>query len=97
MKKTRILSIISASALVSMVVVGIPSVAHAAAPQCDGKVPINSCQGATSDAAPYVMKVPANFNGTLVLYSHGYRPNVPVPAGIPGYGGYTVTKIQKAK
>jgi pimeloyl-ACP methyl ester carboxylesterase len=34
---------------------------------------------------------PANFNGTVYLYSHGYRPNVPVPAGIPGYGGYTVT------
>lgn len=90
MKKTRLLSIVSASALVSMLVVGIPSAAHAAAPQCDGKVPINSCQGATSDAAPYVMQVPANFNGTLVLYSHGYRPNVPIPAGIPGYGGYTV-------
>jgi pimeloyl-ACP methyl ester carboxylesterase len=37
------------------------------------------------------MMVPANFNGTVYLYSHGYRPNVPVPAGIPGYGGYTVT------
>ena len=37
------------------------------------------------------MLVPANFNGTVYLYSHGYRPNVPVPAGIPGYGGYTVT------
>jgi pimeloyl-ACP methyl ester carboxylesterase len=37
------------------------------------------------------MIVPANFNGTVYLYSHGYRPNVPVPAGIPGYGGYTVT------
>ena len=91
MKKSRIISILSASALVSMVVVGIPSAAHAAGPLCDGKVPINSCQGTTSDVAPYVMQVPANFNGTLVLYSHGYRPNVPVPAGIPGYGGYTVT------
>ena len=82
---------LSATALVSMVVVGIPSVAHAAGPACDGKVPIDSCQGTTSDTAPYVMQVPANFNGTLVLYSHGFRPNVPVPAGIPGYGGYTVT------
>jgi pimeloyl-ACP methyl ester carboxylesterase len=91
MKKTRIISTLSAAALVSMVVVGIPSTAQAAGPQCDGKVPITSCQGATSDSAPYVMQVPVNFNGTLVLYSHGYRPNVPVPAGIPGYGGYTVT------
>lgn len=91
MKKTRILSILSASALVSMVLVGIPSAAQAAGPQCDGKSPITSCQGVTSDSAPYAMQVPANFNGTLVLYSHGYRPNVAVPAGIPGYGGYTVT------
>lgn len=91
MKKSRIISLLSASALVSMVLVGIPSAAHAAGPQCDGGFPITSCQGATSDSAPYVMQVPANFNGTLVLYSHGYRPNVPIPAGIPGYGGYTVT------
>ncbi len=91
MKKTRLVSLLSSTALVSMMVIAIPPSAHAAGPACDGKVPINSCQGATSDSAPYVMQIPANFNGTLVLYSHGYRPNVPVPAGIPGYGGYTVT------
>lgn len=91
MKKTRIISTLSSTALVLMLVIAIPPTAQAAAPACDGKSPINSCQGATSDTAPYVMQVPANFNGTLVLYSHGYRPDVPVPAGIPGYGGYTVT------
>lgn len=64
-----------------------------AAPLCDGKVPVNSCAGLTSDGAPYAMQVPANFNGTLILYSHGYRPNVDVIAGIPGYGGYKVTNI----
>jgi pimeloyl-ACP methyl ester carboxylesterase len=37
------------------------------------------------------MMVPANFNGTVYLYSHGYRPNIAIPAGIPVYGGYTVT------
>jgi pimeloyl-ACP methyl ester carboxylesterase len=37
------------------------------------------------------MQVPANFNGTVLLYSHGYRPNVAIPVGIPGYGGYTIT------
>ena len=91
MNKTRILSMLSATALVSMMVVGIPAAAHADGPLCDGKLTINSCQGVTSDSAPYVMQVPGNFNGTLVLYSHGFRPNVPVPAGIPGYGGYQVT------
>ena len=90
MKKKRFVSMLSATALVSIMLVAAPPSAQAA-PTCDGNFPINSCQGVTSDTAPYVMQVPANFNGTLVLYSHGYRPNVPVPAGIPGYGGYTVT------
>lgn len=82
---------LSATALVSMMVVGIPTAAQAAGPLCDGKLALDSCQGVTSDSAPYVMQVPGNFNGTVVLYSHGYRPNIPIPAGIPGYGGYTVT------
>lgn len=90
MKKTRIISTLSTAALVSMMVIAIPTTAHAAGPVCDGKLTLNSCQGVTSDSAPYVMQVPGNFNGTLVLYSHGYRPNINVPAGIPGYGGYTV-------
>jgi len=38
-----------------------------------------------------MMMVPANFNGTVFLHSHAFRPNIPIPAGIPGYGGYTVT------
>lgn len=75
--------------LFSTLVFTIPSAN--AAPACDGKVPVNSCVGVTSDGAPYAMQVPANFNGTVLIYSHGYRPNVDVPAGIPGYGGYKIT------
>jgi pimeloyl-ACP methyl ester carboxylesterase len=37
------------------------------------------------------MQVPANFNGTVALYSHGYRFNVDIPAGIPLIGGYKIT------
>ena len=33
----------------------------------------------------------AAFNGTVLLWSHGLRPNVDIPVGIPGYGGYKVT------
>ena len=83
-------AVLSASALAAFALSFAPTAAHAA-PVCDGKVPINSCVGATSDGAPYSMMVPANFNGTVYLYSHGYRPNIAIPAGIPGYGGYTVT------
>jgi pimeloyl-ACP methyl ester carboxylesterase len=89
-KFKRSLTLIAGAALAASLLVAAPTVASAT-PVCDGKVPVQSCGGATSDGAPYAMMVPANFNGTVYLYSHGYRPNVPVPAGIPGYGGYTVT------
>ena len=90
MKKVRLLSLLSVTALVTTVLITAPSVANAA-PACDGKSPIQSCVGVTSDGAPYAMQVPANFNGTVALYSHGYRYNVDIPAGIPLIGGYKVT------
>lgn len=90
MKKFRILSLLSVAALATTVLVTAPTVANAA-PACDGKSPIQSCVGVTSDGAPYAMQVPANFNGTVALYSHGYRYNVDIPAAIPLIGGYKIT------
>ena len=90
-KFKRSLTLVAVSSLLSLTVVSIPTAARAADPACTTANFVTSCVGATSDTAPYSMMVPANFNGTVYLYSHGYRPNVPVPAGIPGYGGYTVT------
>lgn len=90
MKKVRLLSLLSVTALVTTVLVTAPTVANAA-PACDGKSPIQSCVGVTSDGAPYAMQVPANFNGTVALYSHGYRYNVDIPVGIPLIGGYKIT------
>ncbi len=88
--KLRLASLISATALLTGVLVSIPAAASAVI-VCDGKSPIQSCGGTTSDGAPFVAQIPANFTGTVALYSHGYRPNVPVVKGIPGYGGYVVT------
>jgi pimeloyl-ACP methyl ester carboxylesterase len=90
MKKVRILSLLSVTALITTFLVSVPVAANAA-PACDGKSPIQSCVGATSDGAPYAMQVPANFNGTVALYSHGYRYNVDIPAAIPLIGGYKIT------
>jgi pimeloyl-ACP methyl ester carboxylesterase len=90
MKKVKLLSLLSVTALVTTVLITAPSVANAA-PACDGKSPVQSCVGLTSDGAPYSMMVPANFNGTVALYSHGYRYNVNIPGYIPLIGGYTVT------
>jgi pimeloyl-ACP methyl ester carboxylesterase len=89
-KFKRSLTFVAGTALAASLLVAAPTVASAT-PVCDGKFPVQSCGGATSDGAPYAMMVPANFNGTVYLYSHGYRPNVPVPAGIPVLGGYSVT------
>lgn len=89
-KKSRSVALLSATALVTGIIVSIPVAANAA-PACDGKSPIQSCVGVTSDGAPYSMMVPANFNGTVALYSHGYRYNIDIPAGIPLIGGYKVT------
>jgi pimeloyl-ACP methyl ester carboxylesterase len=89
-KFKRSITLVAGAALAASLLVAAPTVASAN-PVCDGKVPVQTCGGATSDGAPYAMMVPANFNGTVYLYSHGYRPNVAIPAGIPGYGGYTVT------
>ena len=84
------IAVLGATALAALAFTTTPTVAHAA-PLCDGKVPVNSCVGATSDGAPFSMMVPANFNGTVYLYSHGYRYNVDIPAAIPLIGGYKVT------
>ena len=91
--KSRFLAVLSSAALVATVVVAAPAHAAAVGPICDKKVPVQTCQGTTSDGAPYVMMVPANFNGTVALYSHGYRYNIDLPAGmLPSVPtGYKVT------
>jgi pimeloyl-ACP methyl ester carboxylesterase len=91
--KSRLTTLVGAAALIAASLSFVPANAAAAGPLCDGKSPLQSCQGTTSDGAAYAFQVPANFNGTVLLYSHGYRPSVAVPAGIPGLGGYTVKSV----
>jgi pimeloyl-ACP methyl ester carboxylesterase len=53
---------------------------------------ITTYKGEFADGATYLMQVPSNWNGTLVLYSHGYvEPGLPNPAedvGDPITGAY---------
>src|SRR6185312_3417239 len=39
---------------------------------CPVNAGITTCTGTFSDGANYLIQVPANWNGTLALYSHGY-------------------------
>jgi pimeloyl-ACP methyl ester carboxylesterase len=91
--KSRFIAALSSATLVAAVVIATPAHAAAVGPICDGKVPVQTCQGTTSDGAPFVMMVPANFNGTVALYSHGYRYNIDLPAGMlpSAPAGYKVT------
>jgi pimeloyl-ACP methyl ester carboxylesterase len=83
------ISVLAVSGLTSLAVIGAPSVAHAA-PVCTITPTVTTCQGVGSDGAPYYMLVPANFKGTVYLWSHGYRYNVDIPSAIPLIGGYKV-------
>jgi pimeloyl-ACP methyl ester carboxylesterase len=40
-----------------------------------------------------MMIVPANFNGTAYIYSHGYRNNVPLPAALSQITGFPATVV----
>ena len=88
--KLRALALISATGLVATMVATAPAHAAAVGPVCTGTA-VQTCTGTTSDGAPYMMMVPANFNGIVALYSHGYRYNIDIPSAIPVVGGYKVT------
>jgi pimeloyl-ACP methyl ester carboxylesterase len=40
-----------------------------------------------------MLMTPANFNGTVYLYSHGYRNNVPLPATLSAATGFPTTVV----
>ena len=69
-KLKRSIAFAAVSSLLSLTVVSIPTAAQAT-PACTTANFVTTCVGATTDTAPYSMMVPANFNGTVYLYSHG--------------------------
>ena len=76
---------IAAVAAASLITIGAPVVATAsAATAC---APGATCEGALEGslgASPYTIKMPEKFNGTVLLYSHGYRFSGPIPAAFAG-------------
>ena len=91
-KFKRSLTLVAGAALAASLLVAAPTVASAN-PVCTTASGVTTCLGATSDTAPYMLMTPANFNGTVYLYSHGYRNNVPLPAAIAGATGFPATVV----
>ena len=90
-KKSRLLTSVAAAALVATAVVGIPSTAQAADPQCATAKFVTQCAGVGADGAPYLFIAAANFNGTVFVWSHGIRPAINIPATLAPVGPYTIT------
>jgi pimeloyl-ACP methyl ester carboxylesterase len=88
--KSRIVSVLAVTALAGTVVVGAPTAASAA-PQCATASFVTQCAGVGADGAPYLMIAAANFNGTVLLWSHGIRPAINIPATLAPVGPYTIT------
>jgi len=80
--KSRAFALVSTAALLATLVVVAPANAAATGPTCDGKTPVQTCTGTTSDGALYEMRVPATFNGTMTIWSHGFGTNTDIPAGL---------------
>jgi pimeloyl-ACP methyl ester carboxylesterase len=81
--KKRILAASAIFALSTTALIAVPSVANAA-PICTAKAAptygvYEECVGVTSDGAQYVVQFPWDFDGTLFLYTHGYRYPVDIP------------------
>ncbi len=77
--KSRAFALVSTVAMLATLVVAAPANAAATDPVCDGKTPVQTCTGKTSDGAAYKMMVPATFNGTATIWSHGFGSNTYVP------------------
>jgi pimeloyl-ACP methyl ester carboxylesterase len=61
--------------------VAVPSVAQGATLTCTkAATKVETCTGTDGNGAKFEIRMPANFNGTLYVYSHGIRNSVNLPA-----------------
>jgi hypothetical protein len=90
MKKTFTRRLVAAVAAAGLLLVGAPLVSPAQAAQgcalgatCEGS--LKGSLGSTT----YKIEMPKKFNGTVVLWNHGYRISTPVPKVLAEAFGYT--------
>ena len=86
LKLTKGLIALSSAALIAAFTVAVPTVARAA-DKCEETivffgiqvVDVEKCTGTDDNKSKYEIMMPAKFNGTLMVYSHGIRYNVNLP------------------
>jgi hypothetical protein len=80
-RRPRIVSLASAFTLACAAAVG---AVGAAGTQAASAATTTSYSGALADSAQWIGQVPADWNGTVMLYSHGFGPLVAADAPSPG-------------
>ena len=85
MKLTHTRRIVAAIATAGLVLVGTPALAPAnAASACALGATCNGSFAGSLGNSPYEIRMPKKFNGTVLIYDHGYRIASPLPAAIAG-------------
>lgn len=80
---TRLIAGVAAAGLL----LGIPVAVTTASAQSSACALGATCEGnlaGTLGTSPYTIKMPATFNGTVLIYSHGYRFATPIPERFAG-------------
>ncbi|MDA9226956.1 lysophospholipase [Actinomycetota bacterium] len=83
MKLTFMRRGVAAVAAASLITIGAPVVTAANAAEACALGTV--CEGALSGSlgdAPFKIQMPEKFNGTVLVYSHGYRVATPIPAAL---------------
>jgi hypothetical protein len=89
---TNLRRIVAATVTAGLVLVAAPTLSPASA--ADACALGATCQGAlegTLGATPFTIQMPQKFNGTVLLWSHGYRFSGPIPAAFAGPAALNLT------
>ena len=94
MNKSRLAVFATAASLLATMLVSIPTAAQATT-VCEYEVNAttgdlyNHCVGKTADGSNVELREPIDYNGTVFVWSHGYRYATNLPPGIEPAGGTT--------
>ena len=85
MKTTFTRRIVAAIAAAGLLLVGAPLAAgpaQGAVQSCPASTTCNGALTGSLGSTAYTITMPAKFNGTVLLWSHGYRISTPIPAAL---------------